>query len=50
MNKQGVALQEVVSFANELLEVTEIEDYPGAVNGLQLENRHCLQDRGGSRC
>src|SRR5258708_29422987 len=39
MNKQGVALQDVVSFANELLDVTEIEDYPGAVNGLQLENR-----------
>jgi dinuclear metal center YbgI/SA1388 family protein len=39
MNKQGVALQDVVSFANELLEVAEIEDYPGAVNGLQLENR-----------
>jgi dinuclear metal center YbgI/SA1388 family protein len=39
MKKEGVALQEVVSVANELLEVTEIEDYPGAVNGLQLENR-----------
>lgn len=39
MNKQEVALQDVVSFANELLEVAEIEDYPGAVNGLQLENR-----------
>jgi len=39
MNKQGVALQDVVSFANELLEVAEIEDYPGAVNGLQLENK-----------
>jgi dinuclear metal center YbgI/SA1388 family protein len=39
MNKEGVALQEVVSFANQLLEVAEIEDYPGAVNGLQVENR-----------
>jgi dinuclear metal center YbgI/SA1388 family protein len=39
MNKEGAALQEVVAFANELLEVAEIEDYPGAVNGLQLENR-----------
>ena len=38
MNKQGVALQDIVSFANQLLEVAEIEDYPGAVNGLQLEN------------
>jgi dinuclear metal center YbgI/SA1388 family protein len=38
MIKQGVALQDVVFFANELLEVAEIEDYPGAVNGLQLEN------------
>jgi dinuclear metal center YbgI/SA1388 family protein len=38
MIKQGVALQDIVSFANELLEVAEIEDYPGAVNGLQLEN------------
>jgi dinuclear metal center YbgI/SA1388 family protein len=39
MNKEGTALQDVVSFANELLEVAEIEDYPGAVNGLQVENR-----------
>jgi dinuclear metal center YbgI/SA1388 family protein len=39
MNKNGVALQTVVSFANELLEVGQIEDYPGAVNGLQVENR-----------
>src|ERR1700746_3436503 len=39
MNKEGVVLHTIVSFANELLEVTEIEDYPGAVNGLQLENR-----------
>jgi putative NIF3 family GTP cyclohydrolase 1 type 2 len=38
MNKQGVALQDIVSFANQLLEVAEIEDCPGAVNGLQLEN------------
>jgi dinuclear metal center YbgI/SA1388 family protein len=39
MKKEGAALQDVVAFANELLEVAEIEDYPGAVNGLQLENR-----------
>jgi dinuclear metal center YbgI/SA1388 family protein len=39
MNKEEAALQDVVSFANKLLEVAEIEDYPGAVNGLQLENR-----------
>jgi dinuclear metal center YbgI/SA1388 family protein len=39
MNKEGVGLQTMVSFANELLEVAQIEDYPGAVNGLQLENR-----------
>jgi dinuclear metal center YbgI/SA1388 family protein len=39
MNMERAALQDVVSFANELLEVAEIEDYPGAVNGLQLENR-----------
>jgi dinuclear metal center YbgI/SA1388 family protein len=39
MNKEGVALHTIVSFANELLEVAQIEDYPGAVNGLQLENR-----------
>jgi dinuclear metal center YbgI/SA1388 family protein len=39
MNREEAALQDVVSFANELLEVAEIEDYPGAVNGLQLENR-----------
>jgi dinuclear metal center YbgI/SA1388 family protein len=32
-------LQSVVYFANDLLEVGQIEDYPGAVNGLQLENR-----------
>src|ERR1700756_522923 len=39
MNKEGVVLHTIVSFANELLEVAKIEDYPGAVNGLQLENR-----------
>src|SRR5260370_42676002 len=39
MNKEGIALHTIVSFANELLEVAQIEDYPGAVNGLQLENR-----------
>ena len=39
MNKEGVALHTIISFANELLEVAKIEDYPGAVNGLQLENR-----------
>lgn len=39
MINEGVALHPVVSFANDLLEVSQIEDYPGAVNGLQLENR-----------
>jgi dinuclear metal center YbgI/SA1388 family protein len=39
MKQARVALQDVVSFANQLLKVSEIEDYPGAVNGLQLENR-----------
>jgi dinuclear metal center YbgI/SA1388 family protein len=39
MIKEGVPLQSIVSFANDLLEVARIEDYPGAVNGLQLENR-----------
>jgi dinuclear metal center YbgI/SA1388 family protein len=39
MNKEGVALRTLVSFADEFLEVSQIEDYPGAVNGLQLENR-----------
>jgi len=39
MNKEGVALHTIISFANQLLEVAKIEDYPGAVNGLQLENR-----------
>src|SRR5258708_13390345 len=39
MNKEGVALHTIISFANELLEVAKIEDYSGAVNGLQLENR-----------
>jgi dinuclear metal center YbgI/SA1388 family protein len=39
MSEQGVSLQSVVSFANELLQVAQIEDYPAALNGLQLENR-----------
>src|SRR5258708_16260558 len=38
MNKEGVALHTIISFANEMLEVAKIEDYSGAVNGLQLEN------------
>jgi dinuclear metal center YbgI/SA1388 family protein len=46
MNKEGAALQEIVSFANKLLEVAEIEDYPGAVNGLQLENRGTISKIG----
>jgi dinuclear metal center YbgI/SA1388 family protein len=35
----NVGLQSIVSFANELLQVAQIEDYPAALNGLQLENR-----------
>jgi dinuclear metal center YbgI/SA1388 family protein len=46
MNKEGVDLQSVVSFANELLEVAQIEDYPGALNGLQLENRGIISKIG----
>jgi dinuclear metal center YbgI/SA1388 family protein len=45
-DKEGVALQTVVSFANELLEVAQIEDYPGALNGLQLENRGSISKIG----
>ena len=32
------ALLEIVSFADDLLRVREIEDYPNALNGLQIEN------------
>jgi dinuclear metal center YbgI/SA1388 family protein len=39
MKEQGVGLQSIVSFANDLLQVARIEDYPAALNGLQLENR-----------
>jgi hypothetical protein len=32
------ALDEMVRFANESLRLAEIEDYPNALNGLQIEN------------
>ena len=32
------ALDEMVRFADELLRLSEIEDYPNALNGLQIEN------------
>ncbi len=32
------ALAEIVRFADELLRLSEIEDYPNALNGLQIEN------------
>jgi putative NIF3 family GTP cyclohydrolase 1 type 2 len=32
------ALSEVVEYANEYLRVSEIEDWPNALNGLQIEN------------
>jgi dinuclear metal center YbgI/SA1388 family protein len=31
-------LQEITSYCNKLLQVAEVEDYPGAVNGLQVQN------------
>ena len=31
-------LAEIVRFADELLRLSEIEDYPNALNGLQIEN------------
>src|SRR3954469_12985567 len=31
-------LTEIVRFADELLRLSEIEDYPNALNGLQIEN------------
>ncbi len=31
-------LQEIVAYLNRELRISEIEDYPGALNGLQLEN------------
>ena len=32
------SLSEIVTYVNQLLRVQEINDYPGALNGLQLEN------------
>lgn len=32
------SLREITSYCNRLLRVDEMEDYPGAVNGLQVEN------------
>jgi dinuclear metal center YbgI/SA1388 family protein len=46
MNEQGVGLQSIVSFVDELLEVAQIEDYPLALNGLQLENRGVISKIG----
>jgi len=34
----GVALQDVTQYLNQLLRIGEIPDYPGALNGLQVEN------------
>ena len=31
-------LEEVVDYQNDLLRISEFEDYPNALNGLQLEN------------
>ena len=31
-------LAEIVRYADELLRLPEIEDYPNALNGLQIEN------------
>ena len=31
-------LQEIVSYQNDLLRITEFDDYPNALNGLQLQN------------
>ncbi len=33
------ALKQVVGFADKLLQISDFVDYPGAVNGLQVENR-----------
>ena len=32
------SLAEIIRFADELLRLIEIEDYPNALNGLQIEN------------
>lgn len=37
-----VELQELVKFLDKGLRITEIPDYPGALNGLQLENSGCV--------
>ncbi|MGH7939195.1 MAG: Nif3-like dinuclear metal center hexameric protein, partial [Bryobacteraceae bacterium] len=31
-------LTEIVCYANDLLRLTEVEDFPNALNGLQIEN------------
>jgi putative NIF3 family GTP cyclohydrolase 1 type 2 len=33
-----VLLKTIVGFCDRLLRITEVEDYPGAANGLQVEN------------
>ena len=35
---RSMKLEEVVKYQNDLLRVTEFNDYPNALNGLQLEN------------
>ena len=35
---EAMKLEEVVKYQNDLLRVSEFEDYPNALNGLQLEN------------
>jgi len=37
-NSRMPALSEIVRYADETLRLTEIEDYPNALNGLQIEN------------
>ncbi len=36
---QGIPLRELVSYIDELLRTAEVPDYPGALNGLQVESR-----------
>ena len=37
-----VSLGELVRYCDRLLRTGEVEDYPGAANGLQVENRGCV--------
>lgn len=41
-------LKEIVEYLDEFLRIREIEDYPGALNGLQVENRSPVEKLAGA--